>query len=140
MPAILLDTCVWYSLFDSRDPYHFRSLELEKQFSCFNIALPWPIAYETLRTRFVGNKLALSAYKQYLSRHDIEFLDDKDLREASFDLCIDSSLLRNRPLSMDDCLIRLMIDDVDFRINYLATFNVGDFADICRKRKVEILC
>ncbi|CAH2405647.1 hypothetical protein MES4922_40360 [Mesorhizobium ventifaucium] len=40
---------------------------------------------------------------------------------------------------MVDCLIRLMLDDRNLKINYLATWNEGDFDDVCRKRRIEII-
>ena len=36
-------------------------------------------------------------------------------------------------------VIREMISDIDMRIDYLVTFNVKDFADVCAIRGVEIL-
>ena len=55
------------------------------------------------------------------------------------ELALESSLKGRRPLSMVDCLIRLLLDDANTRIDYLATFNVRDFGDVCRNNGVEIL-
>ena len=46
---------------------------------------------------------------------------------------------RKRPLSMVDCLIRLMIEDVNVKLHYLATFNHRDFLDVCAARRIEII-
>ena len=40
---------------------------------------------------------------------------------------------------MVDCLIRLLIEDVNTRVNYLATFNERDFIDVCVRHRVEFL-
>jgi len=40
---------------------------------------------------------------------------------------------------MVDCLLRLILDDTNVKIDYLATFNKGDFIDICRKKRVAII-
>lgn len=100
----------------------------------------WPTVYETLRTRFVRNKIALQQFEIFLEiHHDIVFLNDHIYRNDAFDLAIESSLRRGRPLSMADCLLRLIIDDPNVRINYFLTFNQPDFIDLCKKNRVELL-
>jgi hypothetical protein len=54
-------------------------------------------------------------------------------------MALESSLRQNRPLSMVDCLLRLLLEDVNTRISYLATLNERDFADVCRKKGIEII-
>jgi len=36
-------------------------------------------------------------------------------------------------------VIRFMLDDVNTRIDYMLTFNVQDFHDICRKHSITML-
>ena len=103
------------------------------------LVLPWPTLYETLRTRLSRNRKALQQFELYLKRPNITFLDDEPYREKAIDLCFSSSLHVNRPLSMVDCLIRLILEDINIKINYLATFNINDFIDICLKRRITIL-
>ena len=140
MPSILIDTGVWYSLCDQRDRMvGDKSIgAIQKLIAAHSIAFPWPIAYETLRTRLVRNRLALERFEQQLKSARVEYVDDSPYRMDALALSIDSSLHRARPLSMVDCLMRIFMDDADTRIRYLVTFNVGDFADICAKRKIEI--
>jgi len=45
----------------------------------------------------------------------------------------------NGCISLCDVLIRLLIEDVNLRIDALLTFNEKDFVDVCRKRRGEIL-
>jgi hypothetical protein len=66
-------------------------------------------------------------------------LDDSSFREAAFEMALESSLRQRRPLSMVDCLIRLLLEDGTTQISYLVTFNERDFADVCRRRGVEII-
>lgn len=49
------------------------------------------------------------------------------------------ALKKNRPLNMVDCLLMLIIKDINVNISYFATFNDKDFIDVCRKRQIEIL-
>ena len=55
MEFVLADTGVWYAMFDSRDPHYAEGKEKAERLSLFQIVLPWPTLYETLRTRFVRN-------------------------------------------------------------------------------------
>jgi len=45
---------------------------------------------------------------------------------------------RTRPMSLVDMVMRLMLDDVNVRVDGLLTFNQKDFHDVCRKRGLEM--
>lgn len=139
MDAVIVDTGVWYAMFDGRDNNHQDVQGKAELLSILTVAIPWPTAYETLRTRFVRNSGALRQFELFLQSPNIEFVDDDDFRERALRLAFESSLRRSRPLSMVDCLIRLMLDDKNIRVGYLATFNRGDFLDVCLKNRVEII-
>lgn len=139
MDAVIVDTGVWYAIFDRRDSNHREAQGKAELLSLLTIAVPWPLAYETLRTRFVRNAVALGQFEQFLKSSSVEFVDDGGFRDAAFQLSLDSSLRGSRPLSMVDCLIRLMLDDTNTRVRYLATFNVGDFIDVCNRNRIEII-
>ena len=141
MKNALIDTGVWYGVFDNRDTWYNKKEAQEKTeyFDLLSLVLPWPIVYETLRTRFVKNQAALLHFEKFLKAPNIIYLDDTKYRDDAFDLSLESSLRRGRPLSMVDCLLRLVIDDPKIKINYLLTFNPGDFVDACIRNRVEIL-
>lgn len=139
MEYALIDTGVWYGVFDNRDQRYKEANKKTEYFDYFRLVLPWPTVYETLRTRFVKNKAALQQFEKFLKAPNIIYLDDTKYRDDAFDLSLESSLRRGRALSMVDCLLRLVIDDPNVKINYLLTFNPGDFVDTCRKNRVEIL-
>ncbi len=138
MEYVLADTGVWYGIFDNRDSRYNEAQSKLEYFELFRIIIPWPTAYETLRTRFVRNKPALKQFDSFLKTHQIIYLDDSVYRDDAFEFAIESSL-RGRPLSMVDCLLRLIIDDPGTKIDYLLTFNKPDFTDICKKNRIEIL-
>jgi predicted nucleic acid-binding protein len=139
MDFLMVDTGVWYALFDSRDSNYRQAEEKAELLSSLNIVVPWPTMYETLRTRFVKNVAALRQLERFLKSPTVQFLDDEGFRASAFELSFDSSLHKARPLSMVDCLIRLLIDDANTNIRYLATFNVRDFVDVCARNRVEII-
>jgi predicted nucleic acid-binding protein len=139
MPYALADTGLWYAMFDQRDQHHAQARGKAEILNTFRIVLPWPTLYETLRTRLVRNAAALARFERFLKTPDVIYLDDSAFRQAAMELALESSLRQRRPLSMVDCLIRLLIDDVNTRIDYLATFNIQDFEDVCRMNGVEII-
>lgn len=139
MPYVLADTGVWYALCDLRDSFHSRALSGAGLLEQHHIVLPWPVVYETLCTRFVKNTTALRRFVGLLKRPRIEYLDDSTYVQSAFDIAIESSLNLARPLSMVDCAIRLILDDVHIRVDYLMTFNPGDFLDVCERRRVRFV-
>jgi len=134
-----VDTSIWYAMFDPRDQHRERIQEVSEYLNICHLVLPWPTLYETLRTRLSRNRGALQQFELYLKRPNITFLDDELYRDSALELSFSSSLHTNRPLSMVDCLIRLILDDDNVKINWLATFNNEDFMDICLKKGIEII-
>jgi hypothetical protein len=140
MARVLLDTCIWYALCDIKDTSAPRETidNIYERLAPHSIILPWPVAYETLWTGFVKKKLVLERFEQEAKKPRTILFDDTSYRDKAFELVFESSLRRNRPLSMVDCLIRLLIEDVNVKVDHFVTFNVGDFHDVCRKRRIEL--
>lgn len=138
MPYVLADTGVWYALCDSRDSFHSKAISGAGLLEQHHVVLPWPVVYETLCTRFVRNTRALRHFVGLLKRPRIEYLDDSMYVRNALDIAIESSLTHARPLSMVDCAIRLILDDVNTRVDYLMTFNPGDFFDVCARRRIRL--
>jgi len=140
MPSVLVDTGVWYALSDPTDRIVRGEVidALQARIEVHAVIVPWPIAYETLRTSFVRNRLALERFEQALKSPRVILVDDSPYRHDALALSIESSLRGRRPLSMVDCLMRILLDDSDVKIRYLATFNVRDFVDICTRRRIEL--
>ena len=140
MSNIVLDTGVWYTLCDSRDKtVPRRTIEdIYEGLRFHSVILPWPVAYEVLRTRFVKNRLALARFEQEIKSPRSILLDDTPYRDRAIELAFESSLRRNRPLSMVDCLIRLLLEDPNVRVRKLVTFNERDFVDVCRTNRIEL--
>ncbi|NKC13188.1 MAG: hypothetical protein GKR94_13605 [Gammaproteobacteria bacterium] len=83
--------------------------------------------------------MMLQLFENYLKDLRVEFLPDDDYRDSALELSFRSSLHRRRPLSMVDCLLRLLIEDSNVNVDYLVTFNHQDFSDVCTRHRVEIL-
>ena len=141
MATVLVDTGVWYAIFDPRDRPNERGAVsvLAEKIQSMTAVVPWPITFETPCSRFAKNRLALEGFERLLKSSRVSFLDDTPFREAALDHSFNSSLRDKRPLSLTDCLLRVVLDSPDIHIHYLATYNVRDFYDVCSKRRVQML-
>ena len=70
-------------------------------------------------------------------RPNVEHLDEVPYREDAYEQTIRTA--RTRPMSLVDMVMRLMLDDVNVRVDGLLTFNPRDFHDVCRTRGLEML-
>jgi hypothetical protein len=95
--------------------------------------------YETLRTRFVRRPDWVAHLDVLLKKPNVLFLDDTDYCEEAYSLAVDYSTRLGRPISMIDILCRLLIEDSNVRIDYMATTNPRDFQDVCVSNGVEFL-
>lgn len=139
MNNILIDTCFWIALYDSRDSDHKKANELVDYLDLGNIVLPYPTLYETLNTRFTRNKLWVEGFEKILKNKNVQFIEDSDYKESALALTFDSVFIKNRPLSLVDIIIRLMLDDVNLKIDYLISFNTRDFIDLCHRKRIGLI-
>jgi len=139
MNNILIDTCFWYALFDARDSNHHKALELVLYLDLGNVILPYPTLYETINTRFTRNKEWVEEFEKVLKNKNVQILEDLEYKENGLALTMDSILNKNRPISLVDMVIRLMLDDVNLKIDYFITFNTKDFIDLCHKKRIELI-
>jgi predicted nucleic acid-binding protein len=137
--TVLADTGYWIALFDPREAEHTTVAGTEDIIERLTLVVPWPLLYETLRTRFVRRRDWVARLDERLKRPNVSFIDDRDYCEDAYSLAIEYSVRLGRPISMVDMLCRLLIADPNVRIDYLLTTNVADFHDVCRKYGVEML-
>ncbi|MCZ8169435.1 MAG: hypothetical protein ACK5RV_07190 [Flavobacterium sp.] len=137
---ILTDTGYWLGLLDSKDANHENSIAISELLEGNNIVIPWPCLYETINTRLTRRKEDLAQFENILKDPRIIHIDDTIYKSSA----IENVFLRNNNYSegahsLVDSVIREMLLDINLKIDYLATFNVKDFQDICYKRGIEIL-
>lgn len=139
MNNILIDTGFWYALYDQRDPYYNKANEIAEYLMLGQIIIPFPTLYETVNSRFSHNKKGMSEFKILLERDNFNIIDDLDYKLTSLEFSFNSTLILNRPLSLVDTVIREMLSDESLKIDYLITFNIKDFIDVCSRRNITIL-
>ena len=143
MKTVCLDTSFLIALYDDRDQYHgpatrhfVKYLDRTRN----SLLSPWPIVYETLRTRLVRNQQRLRRFRRDWLRFQREgrltLLDDLPFRDEALNDCLaEADRIRGtyRTLSLVDRVIRALLADTGLKIDYFFTFNERDFADVCRK-------
>ncbi len=134
---VLLDTGFIYGYCYAKDLHHDRALALFEQIKYFKLYVPWPVTYETLRSRCVKRKPSVELFDKFLRDMDIEYIDDSIYRQGVLEQTI-KGVMRGRPISMVDMLIRFILDSVP-RIDALVTFNVADFHDVCLRKNIRII-
>lgn len=125
---ILIDTGYLYALFEEKDEHHSEALEYAEFLSDYEVIIPWPILYETVNTRFIRRPLTIRRMEGLLKRPNITLLDDRAYKQEALDLSLSNV---GRAFSVVDNVLRLVLDDRTVRVNYLFSFNRGDFADVC---------
>jgi predicted nucleic acid-binding protein len=135
---IIVDSGFWFALYDIYDDYHTRANNIVEYLDVSNIIIPFPTLYESLNTKFMKNTVAKIAFESILKRSNVTIVNDDLIKADALKITFtDESKKRN--LSLVDNIIRLILDDVNYKIDYLITFNRKDFIDICRKRTIEII-
>ena len=136
---LIVDTGYWIALFDGREAEHHKAVAKAHHMDTLRVVFPWPILYETLRTRFVKNKPGMDRLERLLRLPNGQFIDDKPYREDALQATFREARLGRRTISLCDMLIRLIIEDTNVRIHALLTFNTKDFVDVCTSKGVQIL-
>lgn len=82
MASILVDAGVWYALCDRRDRTVSQEVidSIYERIKIHSIVLPWPILYETLRTRFVRSRLAMERFEQEIKSRRVVLLGRRSLQ------------------------------------------------------------
>jgi predicted nucleic acid-binding protein len=134
--SILIDTCFWFAVYNREDQYHKGAVEIYNQIQNAKILIPWPTLYELLNTRFIKNTILVDRFELLLKKPNVERIDDKDYRSLAIEEVV---VLKRRNISLVDSVIRQILIDHRMKIDYLVTFNEGDFLDILKKRShIEI--
>jgi predicted nucleic acid-binding protein len=137
--TVIVDTGYWLALFDARDPLHKQAYTKVCYIESLTVLFPWPTLYETLRTKFVKNQPGINALDRVLKQRNVHIIDDIPYRVDALEETLIKAHRSKRNISLCDMTIRLMIEDVNLRINFILTFNEKDFSDVCRSKKVQIL-
>jgi len=135
---VIADTGFWFALYEPRDSFYTTANEIAGSINNHNILLPWPCLYETINTRFAKRKEYMQSFEIFLTKTNVFLINDEDYKERALKLAFEYSKIGKRTFSLVDIIMREILSDDSYKIDYLLTFNNGDFIDICKKRKIEI--
>jgi predicted nucleic acid-binding protein len=136
----IVDTGFWIALLDQRDKHHKAALTKSEVLRNLAYIVPWPTLYETLNTRLVRRPDIIKNFvSSFLERPNAVIFDDSRHRDSALESTPADELIRKRPLSLVDNVLREIVADRSISVNCLFTFNVGDFADVCKRRNLEII-
>jgi predicted nucleic acid-binding protein len=137
--TLLADADFWYAFFDGREGQHDSASTRGQIIAQAKIAVPWPILYEVINTRFIKDPGRVNRFDLLLKDRRTVLIDDVPYRNQALHATIRESQNRLRTISLVDMVIRFILDDPNVRIDAILTFNQSDFADVCRKRRIEML-
>jgi predicted nucleic acid-binding protein len=144
---ICADSCFLIALYEETDDLHARATH------CFDnyigngrhgLLIPWPVMYETISTRMARVPARMDRINRHLktlrTSGKLQIIDDAKYRESALRNCFPNVAPRlRRTLSLVDLVIREILSTKSLQTDALATFNVGDFSDVCRKHRKAIL-
>ena len=136
---VIVDSGFWIALFNERDENHNNAGAMLDALPQLTIVVPWPTLYETINTRLVRRPLAVQRFEALIKGPNVTLLDDLPYRADAIEVVFTTARTRPRPLSLVDLVIRSMLLDINVRVDALLTCNQGDFADVCRRRRIEML-
>lgn len=136
---ILIDTCFWYAYYDAADDKHKAASELMDHIEKNTVIVPYPTLYETINTRFSKNKEWVDSFKNLLYNNSCQIIQDEEYKKTALELTFNYAIEAKRPMSLVDMLLRLMIDDVNLKIDAVVSFNKRDFIDLCNSKNIELL-
>jgi predicted nucleic acid-binding protein len=138
MVNVAVDSGFWFALYDPKDTYYTEAKRIAGHLDGSNIIIPFPTLYESINTKFMKNEMAKNEFESVLKRPNVTIVDDEQIKNDALQITFtDKSKKRN--LSLVDNIIRLLLEDINYKIDCLVTFNKKDFIDVCQERNIEIL-
>ena len=134
----LIDTGFWFALYDNRDQYHKKAIDIAEYLEFYNLLIPWPSLYETLNTRFVRRPEWLRDFERHLNKYQTVKIPDEAYREKSLNNILITKQYQ-KSFSLVDMVIREMLEDRNLKIDVMITFNPNDFIDVCITKNIEIV-
>ena len=121
---ILVDSCFWIALYDHGDQQAERAEAIADQINNENIIIPFPTLYEFVNSR-LSRRDAKVQFEQLLKRPNIQLLSDDKYRESALENFFIKSKHSFSDVSLVDEVLKLIISDIDVKIDYIVTFDQG---------------
>jgi hypothetical protein len=126
-------------LVDPKDQFHSTSLAIAELLEDNKILFPWPCLYETISTHLTRRREQLLYLEEIISKSNIVLFHDDDYKEEALKQVFQFNRTAGFTYSLTDSVIREILKDINVKVNYLVTYNLPDFQDICNQRLIEII-
>ena len=123
---ILTDSCFWIALYD---PAHNLSLAEEAErmadeISNENIIIPFPTLYEFVNSR-LSRREVRQQFESILKKSNVILLNDEKYIFEALENFFKKSEQSYNDISLVDEVLKLIIEDKNLKIDYLASFDEG---------------
>ena len=107
--GLLVDTGFFIAMYDERDAHHAEAQDKQKLLDVYAVILPWPVLYETIKTRFSRRRRIMARFNAVITSSNTALLDDSPYRVEAY-----QTVARNvrRPMSLVDAVLHAT--DVDY--------------------------
>lgn len=139
MQRLLVDSGFFFALFNERDRNHDDARDKQEWLEILSIAMPWPILYETINTRFARRPHWIARFESIVRSPDTEFIDDAPYRLDAFEDVLARGKNQRDPMSLTDAILHSILADKRIRVDAMLTYNRRDFFRICSSKGVELL-
>ena len=136
---IIVDTCFWIALYDTRDNDHKWAEDTWDKLQHSNkFLVPYPTMYEFIGTRLMKKKENIEFFRKLFDNVNlIQRISDEEYKEDALQLSLQTT---QRTISLVDHTIRLMLADDRIKKHALLTLNVKDFVDVCQSKHIPMIC
>lgn len=139
MQRLLVDSGFFFALFNERDRNHDDAKEKQEWLEILSIAMPWPILYETINTRFARRPHWIASFEGVVRSPNTEFIDDAPYRVDALEDALVRGKNQRYAMSLTDAVLHSILADPKIRVDAMLTYNRRDFFRICSSKGVELL-
>lgn len=124
MYNILIDSCFWITLYDTRgNPKETSEAEtIAKLIIDQNIIIPFPTLYEFVNSRLSRKEIILE-FAKLLNRHNFRKLPDTNYKDEALENFFTKSGQGHGDISLVDEIIKLILHDRNIKIDYVVSFD-----------------
>jgi len=121
---ILIDSCFWIALYDQGDQQAQKAEKIAEDISNENLIIPFPTLYEFVNSRLSRRDTKIQ-FEQLLGRPNIKLLSDEEYKESALENFFIKSRYGHSDVSLVDEVLKLIISDINIKIDYIVTFDQG---------------
>jgi predicted nucleic acid-binding protein len=131
---VLIDTGFWIALYSpDKEPILCQEAErIADDIINENIIIPFPTLYEFVNSKLSRREAKLQ-FEELLKRQNVTKLSDSEYKEIALENFFIKSKRSYSDISLVDEILKLIIEDKNIKIDYLASFDEGLLNDALSK-------